>query len=184
MAHGGIYVTLMSMIDQFFLWTYGVYLTTPQEKELALSWKNFINPALVAVVAAIICLAVGITLPTPVEDAFLTIGHGATPLALLYLGGLLYFSHWQVAAKSVKLYIGMAVKLLVFPVAFYYVASLLCANHAAVQAMALIAALPTMTVIAMFAEKHQNESDFTLGTVLIMTVISLFTLTIVSYLIF
>lgn len=183
-GHGGIYVTLMSMVDQFFLWTYGIYLTTPQDKALALSWKNFINPALVAVVSAIVCIAIGITLPKPVEGALLTIGHAATPLALLYLGGLLYFSRWQVAAKSAKLYIGMAVKLLLFPLAFYAVASRLCDDLAAVRAMTLIAALPTMTVIAMFAEKHDNERDFTLGTVLIMTVLSLVTLTIVSYLIF
>lgn len=182
--HGAIFVTLMSMVDQCFLWTYGLYLTTPAAKKTAFSWRHFLNPALVGVLLSVVCIAAGITIPTPLDDALLTIGRAATPLALIYLGGLLYFSNWLVAAKRYEVYVGMAVKLLAFPLAFWYVASRLCDNTQAVQAMSLIAALPTMTVIAMFAESHDNEGDYTLGTVLLMTIVSLFTLTAVSFVIF
>lgn len=180
----GIYITLMSMVDQCFLWTYAVYLTTPQEALRTFQVQKFLNPALVSVVLALVLIFGGVTVPTPLDQALMTIGRAATPLALMYLGGLLYFSHWSIAAKAKEVYAGMVVKLLLYPVAFFYVASMVCPNKQAVQAISLIAALPTMTVIAMFAESHDNEGDFTLGVVLLMTIVSLFTLTAVSYVVF
>lgn len=181
---GAIFVTLMSMVDQCFLWTYGLYLTTPAAQKAAFSWRHFLNPALVGVALSVVCIAAGITVPVPLDTALLTIGRAATPLALMYLGGLLYFSHWGIAARQLELYVGMAVKLVAFPLAFWYVARQLCDDTQAVQAISLIAALPTMTVIAMFAESHHNEGDYTLGAVLLMTIVSLVTLTVVSFVMF
>lgn len=171
----GIYITLMSMVDQCFLWTYAVYLTTPREASQPFRVRNFLNPPLVAVIAALVLIFCGISVPAPLDQALLTIGRAATPLALMYLGGLLYFSHWRVAAQAKEVYVGMVVKLLLYPLAFFYVASLVCPNKQAVQAI---------SVIAMFAESRQNEGDYTLGVVLLMTVVSLFTLTAVSYVVF
>lgn len=183
-SHGGIYVTLMSIVDQCFLWTYGLYLTTPSGSGQSFSWKYFINPALIAVVLSIVLIAAGITLPGPLEQSLLTIGHAATPLALIYLGALLYYSDWSVAAKTKEVYVGMVVKLLCYPLAFFYVAKALCSDLDAVRAITLLASLPTMAVIAMFAAAKHNDGDFALGVVLIMTVVSMATLTVVTYVIY
>ena len=78
----------------------------------------------------------------------------------------------------------MVVKLLCYPLAFFYVAKALCSDLDAVRVITLLASLPTMAVIAMFAVAKHNDGDFALGVVLIMTVVSMATLTVVTYVIY
>ncbi len=181
--NGAIYIALMTIIDQSFMWTYGLALTTPAKNGKKFSFKNFINPALCAVVLALILILAGIRLPKVLVDALSTMGKAATPLSLFYLGGLFFFCNWKTVLKCKELYIGIIVKMILFPLAYFFVASLLCSNKEMVQTLSLISALPTMTTIAMFTKSNRNEEDYAVGFVLITTAASLITLSIVSYLI-
>ncbi|MBE6830324.1 MAG: permease, partial [Ruminococcaceae bacterium] len=87
---GGIYITLMSLVDQTFLWTYGLQLTTPKSEKTAFNPENFLNPALCAVGLALVLLLLNIPVSPVVDAPLLSIGKAATPLSLIYLGGLLY----------------------------------------------------------------------------------------------
>lgn len=182
--NGAIYIVLMSIVDQGFLWTYGLWLTKPDSGRIEFRGKNFFNPALAAVGLVIILLALDITLPAVVVDPLLSIGTAATPLSLIYLGGLTFHSNWRPVLRSKELYLGIAFKMLAFPVVFHWVASRFCANQDLVKALAVISALPTMVAVAMFAKTHDNQGDYALGLVLATTLASLVTLTAVSYLIF
>ncbi len=188
--HGAIYITLMSIIDQTFMWTYGLYLTTPKTANAnssSFSLKNFCNPALYAVALAILFLLAGLQLPTAVEHALLSIGYTTTPLSLIYLGGLIYFCNWKPVLLKKELYIGILLKLIAFPLVYFAVTSQFCSNNDMVSTMALISALPTMTIIAMFAQAHSVDpsvGNYALGMVLLTTMASLITLSIVSYFIF
>lgn len=184
---GAIYIALMSIIDQIFMWTYGLFLTTPKHKMRGFKLKNFANPALYAVALAIICLLLNLHLPDAIEHALLTVGNSATPLSLIYLGGLLYFCNWKPVLYKRELYVGVALKLIAFPLAYFTIANLLCTDKDMVITMTLISALPTMTIIAMFTQAHHDDKqigDYVLGLVLLTTLFSLVTLSIVSYLIF
>ena len=181
---GGLYIALFSIIDQLVLWTYGMYLTTPGEKKAAFSLKKFFNPALCAIVLAIVLILAGIGLPNVLETSLLTVGRAATPLSLLYLGGLIYYTDWSVGAKTKDLYAGIATKMLLFPVAFFLIARSLCGDLEMVQAATLIAALPTMAAVAMFAQSNRNHGDYALSMVLLTTVACLGTMTVVAYLMF
>ena len=184
---GAIYIALMSIIDQIFMWTYGLFLTTPQQKGASFSLKNFCNPALYAVALALFCLLGGISIPTAAEHALLSVGYATTPLSLIYLGGLIYFCNWKPVLLQKELYIGIVLKLVLFPLLYFAIASKLCSDSDMVSTMALIAALPTMTIIAMFAQAHSADpaaGNYALGMVLLTTMASLFTLSLVSYLIF
>ena len=72
--------------------------------------------------------------------------------------------------------------MIAFPLAFYAVASRICPYEEMVKTISIIAALPTMTTIAIFTKSNHNEEDYAVGFVLITTAASLITLTIVSYL--
>lgn len=181
---GAIYVALMSIADQGLLWTYGLYLTTPSGENASFSLKNFVNPALGAILLSIILLIPGIHPPAMIENALLTIGRTATPLSLIYLGGLLFFCDWKPVIRQKELYIGIAVKMILFPLAYYAIASRIVPNTDMVNVMTIVAGLPTMATIAMFAQSKKKDGEYALGIVLISTVASLLTLTLVAYLIF
>lgn len=181
---GGLYIALFSIIDQLVLWTYGMHLTTPVEEKTTFSPKKFFNPALCAIILAIILILAGIRLPFALENSLMTVGKAATPLSLIYIGGLIYYANWRVGAKTKDLYAGIATKMILFPLVFFLVARALCSDLEMVQAATLISALPTMSAIAMFAQAKRNQGDYALSIVLLMTVTSLITMTIISYLIF
>lgn len=182
-ARSALYITLMSIIDQGCLWTYGLSLTTPKSQKVKFHFKNFMNPALGAVLLAIIVLLCNIHIPNFLLAPFLTAGRSATPLSLLYLGGLLFYSNWIFVLKQKELYIGVLLKLICFPLIYYFVTMHLLANKEMIQTMTLISALPTMTSIAMFAQSKENHGDYALGLVLASTILSLITLCLISFLI-
>lgn len=183
-GYGGIYVALFSIVDQIVLWTYGIFLTTPKEESATFQWKRFLNPAVYAITLAIVLILAGISLPTLLSQSLLTVGRSATPMALIYLGALLYYSDWKFIIKSKELYVGIALKMLIFPLVFFAITSQLFEDMQMVKAVTLIAGLPTMTAIAMLAQSKHNHEDYALGMILVTTLASLVTMTIVSYLVF
>ena len=182
-AHGGIYSALVSIIDQSLFWTYGLYLTTPRGKS-HFDWKNFINPAVCGIVLAILLLLCDLHIPDILENGLLKIGSAATPLSLIYMGGLLCFCNWTPVLRQKELYLGIVVKMILFPILFFAVVSQFVTNTDMTHTVSLIAGLPTMVAVAMFAQSTRKEGDYALGTVLATTVASLITLSIVSYVIF
>lgn len=182
-AHGGIYSALVSIIDQSLFWTYGLYLTTPRGKS-HFDWKNFINPAVCGIVLAILLLLCDLHIPDILENGLLKIGSAATPLSLIYMGGLLCFCNWTPVLRQKELYLGIVVKMILFPILFFTVVSQFVTNTDMTHTVSLIAGLPTMVAVAMFAQSTRKEGDYALGTVLATTVASLITLSIVSYVIF
>lgn len=183
-VHGGIYSALLSIVDQSLFWTYGLYLTTPTGKSAHFDWKNFINPAVCGIVLAIALLLLDVHLPEILENGLLKIGSAATPMSLIYMGGLLCFCNWTPVLRQKELYIGIAVKMLIFPIVYFMVVSHLVSNTDMTHTLSIVAGLPTMVAVAMFAQSTRKEGDYALGTVLATTVASLVTLSIVTYIIF
>ena len=183
-VHGGIYSALLSIVDQSLFWTYGLYLTTPTGKSAHFDWKNFINPAVCGIVLAIVLLLLDVHLPEILENGLLKIGSAATPMSLIYMGGLLCFCNWTPVLRQKELYIGIATKMLIFPIVYFTVVSHLVSNTDMTHTLSIVAGLPTMVAVAMFAQSTRKEGDYALGTVLATTVASLVTLSIVAYIIF
>ena len=85
--NGILYASVFMLIDQFMLWTLGVKLTSPTG-EGGFKLKKMINPATVAIVLAIVLKFTGIRIPVLLDTAFSKIGSTASPLAMIYVGGI------------------------------------------------------------------------------------------------
>ncbi|PLS30808.1 permease [Bifidobacterium margollesii] len=199
---GALYFALMSVVDQCLLWTYGVWITRPKANRVsraderpAASWGrrllSFVSPALVAVFAALALIIAGVPVPEQVLSPLHTVGAVSTPLSMIYIGGLFALRDWTGILRRYELYVGIAVKMLLFPILFYnlftVVPPMLGLGVIApdmVHTMTLISGLPTMTALVMFAERERNMPEYAIGLVLITTLASLFTLTAVSYVVF
>ena len=95
------------------------------DKRVSFDFKKLINPVTVAIVLSLIFILAGIQLPEILNTAFSKIGATATPLAMIYLGGV--FACMDVRKYVCKLdYYGIVViKMLIFPVIFYLIQGLL-----------------------------------------------------------
>ena len=120
-----------------------------------------------------------------------TIGNMATPMSLIYLGGLFALTKWWGVLKRYELYVGLVAKMIAFPLAFYALLTALASplpqlpiTHDMILMITVIAGLPTMTTIAMFTGRKNNMPDYAVGFVLVSTLFSLASLTIVSAVVF
>lgn len=200
--HGALYFALMSLTDQLFLWTYGVWITKPHSNRqtfadehpatsLGAKLLGMLSPALVAVILAIAIVFAGVPVPQTVIAPLHSLGAISTPLSMIYLGGLFILRDWVGVLKRYELYVGIVVKMLLFPIAFHalltYVPPMIGLGAVApsmANMMTIIAGLPTMSAIVMFSEREHNMPEYAVGLVLATTVASLFTLPVVSYLTF
>lgn len=182
--NGPVYVALMSIVDQFFLWTYGLALTIPRKDGNAVPWKAFLNPVMIAILLALAFIIFEIPIPEAVFSPLKLLGMTSIPLSLVYLGSFFALCHWAPVLRDHELYVGILLKQVFFSLAFYAVLRCFALRPDMVQTIVLISALPTMSTIAMFAEAHRNMADYAMGFVLVTTAASLFTISFVSYFIF
>lgn len=178
---GMIHVALFSVVDQLVLWTYGVSLTDSRSKRM--NPVNFVNPAAIAVVLSIICILANIHLPKVIENTLATVGQASTATCMIYLGALFFFSDIKSVLKEKELYVGILVKMIVFPICFGAVLGLFPIAGDMRKTMILIAGLPTMTVIPMLAKNGGNEGEYATGITMLTLAASLFTLPLLSLII-
>ena len=87
--NGMLYICVFTIIDQLMLWTAGVRLTSGTDSQKnRFDFRKLINPVTVSIFLAVICVLTGIRLPEVLNNSLQKIGQTATPLAMIYLGGV------------------------------------------------------------------------------------------------
>lgn len=176
--NGILYVSVFTIIDQLALWTVGVKLTA-LEGEGRFDPKKLINPASVGIAAAIIMILTGIRLPSLLNTGLTKIGSTATPLAMIYLGGLFASVPMGKCLRRVELYGIVMVKMLLIPVLMYGIMGHLGMAQDVCLTLSLIAGMPVMASVAMMVTP--SDSEYAMGGIFITTICSLVTLPFICF---
>ena len=159
----------------------------PQNGAIYVALMSIIDQTMLA----LILILLGVKVPDIILKPLHTIGNMATPMSLIYLGGLFALTKWWGVLKRYELYVGLVAKMIAFPLAFYALLIALASalpqlpiTHDMILMITVIAGLPTMTTIAMFTGRKNNMPDYAVGFVLVSTLFSLASLTIVSAVVF
>ncbi len=184
---GMLYIAMFTVVDQLVLWTVGIQLTTPEDSKQKMQLKDtvlkMINPATVGIVLAVLGIFAGVHMPTLIDTSLTKIGAITTPLAMIYLGGLFCFTDIKYYIKRAEFFATAIVKMVAYPLAFFYVMSLFSVPDDIKVAMAVLSGLPTMSSIAMFAKSQNSEGEYAVGSIFVTTLLSLVTLPLVCYVI-
>ena len=165
--NGILYVSVFTVIDQFMLWTMGVKL---------------VNPATVAIFAALFLVVTGIKIPQLLDTGLQKIGATASPLAMIYVGGVFACIDIRRYIKELSLYGIVLVKMLLIPVIMYGGLNLFPISEEIHLTMALIAGMPAMTSVVMMANSAGSDGDYALGGVFVTTICSIVTLPFICWL--
>lgn len=181
---GGLYITMYTVIDQLALWTVGMDLTAPVDhtEKLPASQRlrKMVNPATVAILAGVFVVLAGIRLPSVIITALTKTGAAASPLAMIYLGGVFCYIKIFEYLKRREIYVTVLIKMMVMPVIVYAVLSHIpgISQNIAVT-MGILCALPAMSSVSMMAENQHSDSDYAAGFIFVTTLVSVVTLPIV-----
>lgn len=172
---GMLYISVFTIIDQLVLWTLGVQLTGGGGKD-SFQPKKMINPCTVAIVIAVLLVVTGIPLPQLLSTALSKIGATATPMAMIYLGGVFACMDIRKYLRVKEFYGIVVVKMILFAVLFYLVTGFLPLDESIHLTVSLLAAMPAMSSIVMMAKASGSEGDYAMGGIFVTTVCSIVTI--------
>lgn len=180
---GSIFMSLCIIVDQFMLWTLGIKLASSSNKYNFKYLKNFINPALVAIIFSLVAVTLDLKVPKIIFLALTPLGNMAPALSMIYIGGLFCFFDIKKYLKNFEIYILILFKMILFPVSIWLILKQVPVSENISKTVVMLCALPSMAAIAILAKKYDNNSEYAITTLLITSTFSLVTVPFVSFLI-
>jgi len=141
-----------------------------------------INEALIATILGLFMFVTSTRLPAPVGNALSMAGSLMTPISMMIIGGLLAKNDFRLVFKDLKIYILAAVRLLVIPVAVFFVLRLFIQNDLMLGVMTYLTAMPAGAVLGIISVEKGADSFAASKVVFMTTVLSLFTIPLISLL--
>ncbi|MDO4284152.1 MAG: AEC family transporter [Eubacteriales bacterium] len=166
------FIALLNLLQ----WTYGVSLLTGERS--GFHWKKFYTaPFFIAIAIGIVLFLIPWQLPAVFEKSLDFMANLNTPLAMFVTG--VYFAQSDLKKLFFKkrLYTISVVRLLVIPMISILVLAIL-PNQLLELKMAILiaAACPVGTNVAVYAQLHGKNYPYAVETVVISTILSVFTL--------
>lgn len=172
---GIVDLAFFTLIDQVVFWTYGVHLASGERFRLT-SIKGAVNPNVLMLVLALTFAMLGIRLPSVIEQPVSALASVANPLCMLCMGAMFVFADYKQALRHTELYVGVAVKMLLLPLAIGAIAKIAATQQSMLGSLVILSAMPTTTLVPLCVAKYGQEgsaaSAQTVATIM-MSVISL-----------
>lgn len=153
---GVLYASVFMIMDQFMLWTLGVKLLSP-EGEGWFVLKKLVNPATVAILLGMILMLAQVRIPALLDTALQKIGSTASPLAMIYVGGIFAGISFRRYIREISLYGIVLVKMIVAPILLFLILGIFPVGEEIRMAMALIVGMPTMTAVVMMTNASRTR---------------------------
>ncbi|MBQ8830661.1 MAG: AEC family transporter [Oscillospiraceae bacterium] len=177
-AQGVLFGSLALIPLRVFMWTSGLALFTPASGKQMIK-KVATHPCIIAVVLGFIYMFSGIKLPEFLVITVDSIGNCVTSMSMIVIGSILSDVDLKhIADKDCFVY--SLVRLILIPAGLYGLLTLLGFDGAVRGVTVLASAMPSASVGAMLAQKHDTEPEFAVKLLFVSTVLSLVTLPIWS----
>ena len=181
------YIAAFIAFVNLLQWSYGVALLTTDASAAAEkgSWKKFLPspkrlmtaPFMIAVIIGLFFFLTRISMPDLIYKSIQYIANVNTPLAMFTIG--IYFAQTNPAEmfKKAKLYLLSVVRLLIIPLVCMVVLSFLPERFEEMKlALLIVAACPTGSNVAVYAQLYDSDYSYAVETVIISTLLSVVTI--------
>ena len=176
---GVFYMTAYITVFNVLLWTHGVVLMG-DSKELKGAWKNFLSPAIIAVIVGIILFLFQLRLPQFIENPLEMIASMNTPLGMIVAGANLAQGNILKSLKNKHLYYLSFIKLIVYPLAGLVILCLLPLDFEVAFTVFIAVACPAGASVIMFAQRYDRDAYYASEIFVITTLLSAVTLPLLS----
>lgn len=182
-ADAVFYASILNIPFYPCLYTLGVYLLAKDaadrglgQAEIALSWRTFVSPCMVASVAAVVLALTGLKFPAVLTNTIGTIGNITTPGALLVIGISIAKQPLREMLGSAKIYLMSALRLIVLPVLIWFVLHFFLHDQTILGVIVVTFAMPTATMVSMLADEYGSDQRATVQGVFLTTLFSMVTI--------
>ena len=172
---GWFYGSIFIAVFNIFLWTYGLVMMSGDKKQLSLK-KLALNPGIVGVVIALILFVSGIELPYIVAKPIEYLSDLNTPLPMLVVGFYLSQANLKKAFTGAKIYLTLAVRLIIIPLIAVAAMTVLKIDPAITVSFTIACAAPTAATTTMFSAKFNRNVELSVSLVASTTIVSIITM--------
>lgn len=180
------YVAAFIAFVNLLQWSYGVALLTTENRNTGkASWKEllpspkrlFTAPFMIATIIGLFFFLTRIPMPDLIHKGIQYISGLNTPLAMFTIGIYLAQTNPAKMFRRPKLYLLSAVRLFIIPLLSMAVLFLLPAEFAELKmALLIVAACPTGSNVAVYAQLYDSDYTYAVETVIISTLLSIITI--------
>lgn len=142
-----------------------------------------INIPLFATMTGLVVLVSGLTLPVYVTDFLGMVGVTQTPLSMMVIGIILASGSFKETLVGIKPYIYSLVRLLILPLAVFFVLRWLGLSGLLISVPVVITAMPSGAMVVVFAQKHGTDPLLASRLIVISTLLSVITIPLITMLI-
>ena len=179
-----VYSCMFNISLNIVAWTVAVFTLTGEKKYISLR-AAVLNPSVLAAAAgfALYLLNAKSWLPELVQNGFRVLGTTSTPLCMLILGIRLATLDLKKLFTTPLVYLISAGKLLLFPLFCYALVLPFPFDPVFKGCMLMLAATPCASILFNLAEMHHSGQDLAANCALLSTLLSIFTIPLLSLLI-
>jgi len=185
---GMIYASMVVIVFNIMVFSLGVYLIKSKKGQATgFSLKPvLLAPAFIAVYIGFFFFLTGLRLPFPVERGVELIGNMTTPIAMILVGSLLVKTIRQHGLLSLvkdwRVYPIVAARLVLIPVATFFIINPWLSNPVMVGVIVILAAMPVAAITAIFAEQYDGDTPMSVKTITMSNIFCLTTIPLLSLL--
>lgn len=180
------YVLLYYIANTSLFWTLGVYGIARDGAILAgrpapslvsaEGLRRIFSPPLIAFLAAVAMIAIGIGLPKPILESCKTVGAMTTPLSMLFIGIVISRVKWKELRLGRDLLLALAGRFLLSPLLLVLIAGGTGLPLLMKEVFLVQASMPAMTQTPILAEAYGADSEYAGLATSVSTVLSLATI--------
>lgn len=178
------YAAIFNLIMQFVAYSYGDALFRPDFSRHDLSWRTFCTPMILASLLAYGLYFTDFRAPEVLVSVIGSLSGVTSPMAMLVIGITLakvplrrVFSNW-------RLYAHEALRLLVFPLAVWALLRGFVHNQLMLGIIVVMCGMPAGTITSLFAAKYRVHEELAASAVFLSTLLSLFTIPLLMWMLF
>lgn len=168
-----------------FIFTYGIWLLGKDGgKRVKFSAKSFLNAGTLSAIAAIILYFFDFAPPAIVVNSLDMLGSVTTPLSMILIGSSLASYSALKILKTPSLYLFSIIKLLVIPMIVWGITKLVIDDALLHGVITIMASVPVGSMTIMLSSEYGGNSEYISQGLFMTTVLSVFTIPLISYVIF
>jgi len=182
--YGIFYAVISNIIFNLLIYTYGIYIFTVDKGKEKINIKNLANNGIIAIIIGFISILTGYKMPEIISGALESLGEMTFPLSMLIIGSSLTNVKFKSIFRDKDLYLLAFLKLLILPLLILLLIRQFNLPVIICNILILLVAMPSATNVVIFAEKYDNNYNFASEGVFFTTLLSLFTIPLITRIIF
>jgi hypothetical protein len=168
-------LSICVMPFNFFIFSVGIFLILGKSGQ-KIPWKKLLlNPSLYATIIALPIFFLQIALPGPVVEVCNYLGQMVVPISMILIGAALGRMSLKSIFNNGLSYAVCAVKLVVTPIAVFFLLRLFVKDPLILGLLTVVAAMPSASISPILCAEYGGDSAFASRCVFLTTLLSLAT---------